>query len=192
MALVPTPTEILNLAPICQFLAADEQSKQNIFQGGYLRKGLSRLIYVVRNSVAWLNSVNPSSDTLTQKSLYLYSLLRPFWGQAQTIYGSGGTGTIVNPATGVSSTIIAVDIQFTVGDVGALMTAGDTVLVLSYENVLNASVSIDYNSVPLGIGNTTQLSYNVTYTANDITITFNQAVSNLDLIVIKFLEYVTI
>jgi len=189
---VPTTQDILLLAPICQYLALNDEGRGNIFRGGFIRKGLYRLIYIVRSSVQWLYDYSPSDSTLRKKAIYLYRLLSPYWSQAQVINNAGGTGVIVNPDNCVVSTVIAQDIQFTVGDVEALMVAGDNTLVLVYDHVLNASVGIDYNGQPLPTGVSTQKSYNVMYLPTQITITFNENVANTDLIIIRFLQYITI
>lgn len=188
-----TTTEVLQISDICQFLAADSEAQGNLFRGGYERVGLSRLIYIVKSSVNWLNSYNPSDSTLLGKANYLFSLCQPFVGQALQILGSGGSGTIVNPATGVISTIVARYIDFTIGASGSLMNAGDVTLVLNYTSVLSSSVSIALDGTDLPAGTfTDRIAFNAVYTSNNITITFNQGVANKQVYSIKFLQYVTI
>ena len=188
-----TTTEVLQISDICQFLAADSEAQGNLFRGGYERVGLSRLIYIVKSSVNWLNSYNPSDSTLLGKANYLFSLCQPFVGQALQILGSGGSGTIVNPATGVISTIVARYIDFTIGAIGSLMNAGDVTLVLNYTSVLSSSVSIALDGTDLPAGTfTDRIAFNAVYTSNNVTITFNQVVANNQVYSIKFLQYVTI
>lgn len=188
-----TTAQILQISDICQFLAADSEAEGSLFRGSYERVGLSRLIYIVKSSVNWLNSYNPSDFTLLGKSNYLFSLCQPFVGQALQILGNGGSGTIVNPATGVISTIVARNIEFTIGAGGSLMNAGDTVLVLSYTSVLSASViiSIDGTDIPIGTY-LDRIACNVIYTSNNITLTFNEGTINTQVYSIKFLQYITV
>lgn len=184
--------EILDIAEVSEFLAADSQSEGYLFRGSYERIGLSRLIYIVRNAVSWLYSYNPSSSSLLGQANYLFSLCQPFVGRALQILGSGGSGTIVNPATGIVSTIVAQDIQFAVGDIGAPILAGATSFTLSYDSVLSSSVEITLDGAVLPIGSSDRKSFTVIYTANNIQITFNEAVINGQLYSVKLLQYVTI
>lgn len=190
---MPTIDQILNIAKVCQFLAADDAANQTFLKGKYLRSPkIPRLIYIVRNSVDWLNTYNPSSSTLLGKANYLYSLCMPYVGQANVILNSGGTGTIINPATGLVSSIAFQIVQFAVGDVGAPILAGQTSFTLNYEFVLNNSVSIDLDGTELPIAVSDRISYTIAYSNPSITITFNQAVSNGQLYLIQFLQFVTV
>lgn len=188
-----TTTEVLQISDICQFLAADSEAQGNLFRGGYERIGLSRLIYIVKSSVNWLNSYNPSDSTLLGKANYLFSLCQPFVGQALQILGSGGSGTIVNPATGVISTIVARYIDFTIGASGSLMNAGDVTLVLNYTSVLSSSVSIALDGTDLPAGTfTDRIAFNAVYTSNNVTITFNQGAINSQVYSIRLLQYISV
>lgn len=185
-----TTTEVLEIAEISGYLAADSESQGMLFRGAYERQGLSRLIYIVRTGVQWLLDYNPSSSSLLGQANYLFSLCQPFVGRALQIIGSGGSGTIVNPATGVASTIIAELVEFTVGDVGAPISAGQTSMTLTYESVLSSSVSIALDGVELATGtHSDRIAYNVIYTSNNIQITFNQAVSTGQVYSVRFLQY---
>jgi hypothetical protein len=187
-----TTTEVLDIAEICQFLAKNDEVKGNLFRGGYERIGLSRLIFMVRDAVQWLFDYNPSSSSLLGQTNFLFSLCQPFVGQALQIIGSGGSGTIVNPATGVISTIIAQTIEFVVGDVGAPILNGQTSMVLNYTSVLSSSVYISLDGVDLPVGVSDRISFNVIYISNNITITFNQAVITGQLYSVRFLQYIAI
>jgi len=200
-----TTTEVLQIADICQFLAKDNESKGNLFRGSYSRSGLSRLIYIVKSSVNWLFTYNPSDSTLLGKVNLLFSLCQPFVGQALQIIGSGGSGTIVNPATGVQSTIQQVYLQFTVGvtpspqsvngvDV-TLPTNGQTQIILPLEGILDMSVFVVKDGVELPIGATDRVSFTPVYTPTSVTITIGPAgttFQNNDLFVISALQYISI
>jgi hypothetical protein len=196
-----TPTEILQIADICQYLAKDSESKGNLFRGGYERTGLSRLIYIVKSSVNWLNSYNPADNTLAGKSNYLFSLCQPFVGQALQIIGSGGTGTIVNPATGVVSTIQEVLLQFIVGTTPSpvnvngvdvtLPTDGQSQIILPLPNIMNNSITLTKDNSPLPINISGRDSFTPIYTTPSVTINMNDPFSNDDLIVIQGLQFVS-
>jgi len=196
-----TNSEIIAISKICQYLAADSESQGMLFRGAYERKGLSRLIYIVRNGVEWLLSYSPSSDLLLGQANFLFSLCQPFVGRALQIQGSGGSGTIVNPATGVTSTIQVVYLEFIVGVTSSpqvvngvnvtLPSNGDTSIVLPLESVLNQSISVTKSGVPLPTGLSDRESFTPIYTSSDVTITVNDAFETGDLFVISGLQYVT-
>lgn len=187
-----TISQILQISNICVYLAADDEAQGNVFRGSYERPGLSRLIYLITQGVNWLNNYNPSDTTLYGKAMYLFSLCMPFVGRALQIIGSGGSGTIVNPATGVISTIVSKTVEFKVGDSGSLLNAGDTSLVLNYTSILNASVSVVVDGVPLPITQSDRLSFTPIYSTSSVTLNFNAGAIAGQVYVIMFLQYVTV
>lgn len=194
-------TEVLAIAECSQFLAKDDEAKGMLFRGGYERIGLSKLIYVVRDAVEWLYSYNPSSDSLLGQVNYLFSLCQPFVGRALQIIGSGGSGTIVNPATGVVSTIQVVYLEFIVGVTSSpqvvngvnvtLPGNGDSSMVLPLENIMNQSISVVKGGVPLPIGLSDRESFTPIYTSVDVTISVNDPFENGDLFQIQGLQFVS-
>lgn len=199
-----TTSEILEIADVCEYLAADSQSQGMLFRGSYERTGLSRLIYIVKNGLQWLFDYNPSSSSLLGQANYLFSLCQPFVGRALQILGSGGSGTIVNPATGIVSTIVAFDLEFIVGTTSSpqvingvnvtLPTNGTNQIILPLEFVLSQSVTVEKDTVPLPIALTDRQSYTPIYTSTSVTITLGPSGTNFqngDLFVIRGLQYVT-
>lgn len=177
---------------ISSFLAASDFASQNLLQGGALRSDLPSRLSLVTRMVEHAFTVNPNDTTLVSTGNYLYQLCGRYIPQAKVILGNG-SGLIVNINTGVLSTIVAQNIEFTIGATGSLMNAGDTTLVLNYTSVLSASVSVVLDGTDLPIGTyTDRIACNVIYTSNNITITFNQVVTNNQVYSIKFLQYVTI
>ncbi len=177
---------------ISSFLAANDFSSQNFLKGGVLRSDLPSRLSLVTRMVEHAFTVNPNDPTLVSTGNYLYQLCGRYIPQAKVILGNG-SGLIVNINTGVLSTIVAQNIEFTIGATGSLMNAGDTTLVLNYTSVLSASVSVVLDGTDLPIGTyTDRIACNVIYTSNNITITFNQVVANNQVYSIKFLQYVTI
>lgn len=197
-----TTTEVLQIADICQFLAKDNESKGDLFRGSYSRRGLSRLIYIVKSSVNWLFTYNSSDSTLLGKVNLLFSLCQPFVGQALQIIGSGGSGTIVNPATGVVSTIQEVYLQFIVGVTSSpqlvngvnvtLPVNGGTQIILPIPNILNNSITVTKDNAPLPIALNDRSSFTPIYTTPSVTINVNDDFSDGDLFVIQGLQYVSV
>lgn len=196
-----TTAETLEIAEICQFLAKDDEVKGMHFRGGYERIGLSRLIYMVRDAVQWLYDYDPGSGSLLGQVNYLFSLCMPFVGRALQIMGSGGSGTIVNPATGVQATIEVVYLEFIVGVTASpqvvngvsvdLPANGDSQIILPIPNILNKSITVTKDNVPLPTGLSDRESFTPIYTTPSVTINVNDTFANGDLIVIQGLQYVS-
>lgn len=197
-----TTSEVLEIAEVSQFLAKDDEAKGMLLRGGYGRIGLSKLIFVVRDAVQWLLDYNPSSSSLLGQANYLFSLCQPFVGRALQILGSGGSGTIVNPATGVVSTIQVVYLEFIVGVTSSpqvvngvnvtLPNDGDNSMVLPLENIMNQSITVIKGGQPLPIGLIDRESFTPIYTSSSVTISVNDNFETGDLFQIQGLQFVTV
>lgn len=168
----------LTVAEVCQFLAADGNSKNLLFKGGGNRSLQSRLIYMVRKSVQYLYDLNPNDAALPQQANYMYSLCNPYVSAANRIINSGSTGGIVDPTTGNLVSIATPNPQFRVGDPGALMTAGETTITFGYAGVVNPSIEITLDGVEVPYGEAAVFSFTATYNANDVVVVFNSPVQN--------------
>jgi hypothetical protein len=177
---------------ISSFLAINDFSKQNLFQGAAFNSDLPMRLSLVTRLVKSRLATNPTDASLADTGNYLYALCGGYIPQAKVIMGNG-SGLIVNINTGVLSTIIAQNVEFTIGQVGSPMSAGDTVLVLNYTSVLSASViiSVDGADIPIGIYSD-RLACNVIYTSNSITLTFNAGAIDTQVYSVKFLQYITV
>jgi len=200
-----TVAQVLQIANVCQYLAADDEVKKDFTSNGFTRPGLSRLIYMVKNDVSWLNTYNPASSSLTGRYNYLFSLCQPYVGRALQIIGSSSSGIIVNPATGVFSTIQEVYLQFIVGTTTSpqlvngvnvtLPSAGTNQIILPLSNILNQSIAVTKDGVPLPISATDRVSFTPIYTLSSVTVTLAPAGVNFqngDLYVISGLQYVAL
>ena len=185
-------TTYLNIARICQYLAADGNSKKLLFQGGGNRPNQSALLFIVRESVQWQYDIDPDESTLPKQANYMYSLCNPYVHDAQVIIGSGSTGNIVNPSTGNNVTIATPFVQFRVGDPGALMTAGETTLTLNYAGVVNPSVEITVDGVEMPYAEDESQSFSATYNPTNIVIEFTEGVSNGQLFIIHMVQLVNV
>lgn len=89
----------------------------------------------------------------------------------------------------VSNTSIILT-QFIIGQGGSPMTAGQTVLVLTYPLIINNSVLISKDGTVLPVGLNDRISYTVVYTSTNLTITFNTAVATGELYIISLWQFV--
>lgn len=184
---MPTPANVISIAKVSQYLATVAIANVNQYNGNLDLK-LPRKLYVIRKNVEWLYALDPTNDTLIQTANFLYALCAPYSAEAALIAGTAGGGIIVNPTTGTALTLDGVYVQFRVGDVGAPMTAGQTVLVLNYDNPISGTISVVLDGVELPQNDITQISYTVLMTTTSVTVTFNNPVSNLQQYQIRFLR----
>jgi hypothetical protein len=191
---MPIPIDIENfieIARISGFLQGDDENNFIKNQGGVLLPKNSRALYIVRESVEWMQEVDETDESLTDTALYMRALCGPYAIKAGGIIGSAG-GIFVNPATGQNAMIETLFIQFTIGAIGALMNAGDTVLTLNYSGVIenSESVYIDNAEIPRGT-ELDRIRYEVDFNEEDFVITFNQAAIEGQLYVIRAIRYIT-
>jgi len=194
-----TAAEVIPIAKICQYLAADDSQSQSLLKGRFLRGQLSRWIYIVRQSVEWLNQISPNSFELTAQVNYLYWLCMPYVGKAKYILNQGGSGQIVNPATGVASSIEEVFYQSEVDGAGTpTLVTGQTSFIITDDFILNNSLQIiiDNSVIPFGVY-ADRMSYTVTYTNSDATVFIYNGSPNIGLqqymvIQVRGLKFVTI
>lgn len=88
--MIHTPSNVINIAKICQYLAYNDIEKNNLYGGG-IDLSLPNKIYNIRKSLEWYYNQYPVSpnieDSLYKVSNYLYALCAPYNLQAQLIIG---------------------------------------------------------------------------------------------------------
>jgi hypothetical protein len=191
---MPIPIDIENfieIARISGFLQGDDENNFIKNQGGVFLPKNSRALYIVRKSVEWLYDVDETDERLTDSGVYMKALCGAYALKAQGIIGSAG-GIFVNPVTGQNAVIQPLFIQFTIGAIGELMSAGDTVLTLNYTGVIenSESVVIDNADIPRGT-DLDRIRYTIAFNTTNFVITFNQAAIDGQLYVIRALRYIT-
>jgi len=188
---MPTAATVVEYGKISQYLASDAMEKYKSFRGGNIDPQLPNKLNIVWTSLEHLIDTDPTNSGITETKNFLFSLCG-FWAlQASTIVGNSG-GQIIEPPSGLSSVIVAIYLQFTVGEVGAAMTAGETELTITYDDILLNSISVMKDTVPLPIGLNNQQSFTVEYNPNNAIITFNEAVQDAQMFVVRGLRYVNI
>lgn len=173
---------------ISQFLACNDAANNALYKGGSLTPQLGSLIRIVRTSVEWQYAFNNTDESLNFTGAYLYALCGKYVSQAQEIAGSGG-GVVIVPGGGTLLNLAALDVEFIVGDPGALMNNGETVLILNYSSVIRGTVVVYLDGTKLYNGvSSEQMAYTIVYNTNDVTITFNQQVNDTNRISITGLR----
>jgi hypothetical protein len=99
-----TTSEVINIAKVSQYLAAQFLAKNGLFGGGGIDRRLPRMLYIERKSIEWLYDLDPSDTSLVGTTNYVYALCGRFGLEAARIIASGNGGTVVpvTPPTGFS------------------------------------------------------------------------------------------
>lgn len=95
-----TVAEIIEIAEISQFMAANDIANNGLYTGGGAYKRLPRHLYLVRKNVQRMYELDPTDDTLTATSNYLLALCGKYRFAAQSVMG--GTGTIASISSGAT------------------------------------------------------------------------------------------
>jgi hypothetical protein len=205
MALPIDITTIISYGKISSYLAANDFSRQKLLRGRAFNTKLPQKLDVATNLVEWAYNQNSTDTSLISTGNYLYQLCGRYIAEAQLIIGSGGSGIIINPATGVISTIQQIYLQFTVGVTSSpqsvngidvtLPVSGETQIVLPLEGILDRSIFVVKDGTELPIGATDRVSFTPVYTPTSVTITIGPTgttFQNNDLFVIQGLQYVAL
>ena len=98
-SLLPIST-LLQVADICQYLAANDIDKDNQLNAGAIAPSLALQIFNAKTVVRWVYSLNPNDTSLVQTGIYLYQLLGSYAIKAQRILNSvlAGAPTLTGPS----------------------------------------------------------------------------------------------
>lgn len=144
----------------------------------------------IYNQYVFINSTNSAIPFSGGVSYYDINLIMRTSIPAKTaisIYKSANDLWIGLPFNTNGSSGVSYDkLQFEIGAVGSPMVAGDTELVISVDNPKNNSEFVFLDGSLLFEDRNDRISYTIVYTATQITITFNQGVSNGQLYLIKY------
>ncbi len=92
---MPTTARILELAPVCCYLAANYKGEQGLFSGvPKSAKNQSTLIYIYWKILNKIYTLDPTWPGLDAPANYLYELERPFSYKAAQIVDGGGGGSV--------------------------------------------------------------------------------------------------
>lgn len=167
---MPSVSEIISIAKISQYLAANAIRNGGLFGAG-IDPLLPRKLYNIRKDVEWLYDLDSSDDTLISTANYLYALCAPFNGEASIIATANAGGVIVTPTTGQAGGIAIISLEFELGVTSSpvivngtsvtLPNDGDNSITLPMSNIFNGSLLLTIGGVP----QPTIVTTNSTYTS---------------------------
>lgn len=203
---MPLPIDIplyIQYGNICSYLASADFARQNLLKGGAFRSDLPSRLDVATALVEWNYNRDPNDETLVDTGNYLYQLCGKYIQQAKLIIANNMQGIIVNPATGVQSTLQPVYLQFRVGVTASpvvvngenvtLPVDGENSFVLPLTYILN-SLEGTLDGVQVPTSDPLQTSMVINYTDNNATITLQDGATfhNNDLWIFDGYQYVAI
>lgn len=202
---LPLDIELYNqYGNVSSFLAADDFSGLNVLRGGAFNSDLPMRLSLVTRLVEWNYNRDSNDVTLISTGNYLYQLCGKYIPQAQIIIADNMPGIIINPATGVQSTLQPIYLQFRVGVTASpqvvngvnvtLPDVGDASFILPLTYVLASLQVVKDGDNDLPINDPQQLSFNPIYTDNNVTITLTNGdtFQYNDLYVISGYQFVAI
>lgn len=174
-------SDIITWAKISQYLGTFYNSRTRLLQGRDLDPTYPTLIRMERLALEFMNTFNPSDANIDAVANYVYSLIK-YLAQAKVVAGQGGSGTIVNPSTGIASTIQDISLEFELGVTSSpqivngvsvnLPNNGDSSMILPLENIMGGSLLLTIGGVPQPTIVTVNSNYTtIAYTATQATIT---------------------
>lgn len=182
MALFPI-SDIINWANISQYLGEFYLTKNMLLKGGDVNRNYPVLIGMEADILDFMNGFDPSEENIDAVANYAYSITK-YIAEVKVIAGQGGSGGIVNPATGAAATVEAFQLSFELGTTSSPQTVngvsvtlpsnGATSIILPLENVISNSVEFVAGGVvipPTAINNAVYV--NMAYTSSQVTITLN-------------------
>lgn len=188
---MPTSETVLEYGKISQYLCSNDVAKRSVFSNGSIDTEWPLKLNIVWEALANVMEKDPTNQYIIGTKNFLYALCGKWLLEASAIVGNSG-GQVIEPPSGLSSIIVSIREQFTVGSIGALMSSGQTVLTLNYANVLLRSISVIKDNEPLPIALNNQQSYTVVYNPNNVVITFNEPAQLNQVFVIAGLRYINI
>lgn len=96
MASIHTIPDIIEIAKVSGYLAADDVAKGSLFSPR-IDPALPKKLYMERKAVEWMYGQDVTYDTLRATSNYLYALCGLYAIRAAYIISQGGGGTVVVP-----------------------------------------------------------------------------------------------
>ena len=145
-----TTLQKLNIASISEYLSNVDIKKRGLYGGG-VPLNLPQKIYILRKSIAYWYSLDPSDTTLTATSNYLMALCGLYGLEAQQItLGSGSVATI----SGLSTTPLPYD--FIVSGSSFIITGETSKTITAFVgyNIQFSRNGIVQNTTDVGDGST--------------------------------------
>ncbi len=203
MALPITVSTFIEYCQVSSFLAASDFAKQNLLKGGAFPTNLPMMLSTVADLLEWNNGRDDDDETLVDTANYGYQLCGRYIPKAKLIIANNMQGIIVNPATGVQSTLQPIYLQFRVGVTASpvvvngenvtLPTDGENSFVIPLTYILN-SLEGTLDGVQVPMSDPLQTSMVINYTDNEATITLQNGATfhNNDLWIFDGYQYVAI
>lgn len=174
-------SDVINWSNISQYLGEFYLTRNMLLKGGDTDTNYPVLIGMESDILAFMNGFNPSETNINKVANYVYSITK-YIAEAKIIAGQGGSGGIVNPATGSAATIEDISLEFELGVTSSPVTVngvsvnlpndGDDSFVLPLENIMSGSLLLTIGGTPQPTIVTVNSTYvTIAYSTSSATIT---------------------
>lgn len=125
---MPTPTRILQVAPVCGYLSSIQVAKGKGFTGEFLDPRTPYWIFYIYKVLNTIYEEDSNYDDITPVSNYLYALCSPWYFEAEAIVDGGGGGSVpsVTPGNPPPNSL-----DFIVAASGTPMVVGESSVTLT-------------------------------------------------------------
>lgn len=137
-----TIPEILQVAKVSQYLAANDVATKTFMKGGALDMSISRMIYIERKSVQNTYDLDPTNSTLRDTANYLWAILGKYAIQAENLLANLDQAPPV--VTGADNESVE-DGQQVTFSIGVTSTLPYTVQWYSQSGIISGATSTSYS-----------------------------------------------
>lgn len=124
---MPTPSEIMDIYPIAQYLAVQDIGRRGL-DGGGVDVTLPQKIYNIGKSIQRVFDDDPTDSSLTQTTNFLYALCGKYALQALAVAENSG---VVSSVTSLTSTL-PLPLDFIVSASSTIVTGASSVVISSF------------------------------------------------------------
>lgn len=185
---VPSTDLTIQIAKASQVYADRDISRKSL-NPNTINPYLAMQLHVASAVLEWTRDYTPSSSYLKSIKNYTLALAGQYIVEALSHIGSGGI--IITPTNSTPLGFTGYRNDFTIGEEGSPMSAGDQVLTINLTGFIRNTVMIFPSGINLTIGDdpTSFEVSSIVYTATSVTITLDQAVQDGERYIVTGLRY---
>jgi hypothetical protein len=123
MSVIIPIQQYIALGEISGYLSGSYEANQNALKGGSISAGLSKLLFLVTESVRWAYTQNPNDPTLNATGLYLYALCGRYVNAAVNILNNQSATAPIVTGPSNQSVNVGASATFTITITSSLPTS---------------------------------------------------------------------
>lgn len=185
---VPSTALTIQIAEASMVYAGRDISKK-AFRPNVINDSLALQLNFASSVLEWTYNNDPSNEYIKLMRNYTLMLCGQYITEAQLNLGDGGI--IIDPTTNTPFGFEGYRIDFTIGDAGSPMVAGDQVLTINLPGFIRNTVMFQPAGINLTIGNQAFVNEvtSIVYTQSNVVITIDYPVANGERYIVTGLRY---